>query len=70
MAKKKSPIELLKHKIESEGFDYCFSDYSEWDEIEDPEFHTLRQAYIEAKNALEERIDNLEEHEEDESIDD
>jgi len=38
--------------IDHEGFDYCFVDYSSFDEIKDGEFHHLRCAYIEARKKL------------------
>lgn len=43
---------IVSDKIDNEGFDYCFDGYSHWDEIKDPEFHRLRQAYLDAKEAL------------------
>lgn len=48
--------ELLAAKIDSEGFDYCFTSYSSWKEIQDPKFHELRKAYKEASKALEDYI--------------
>ena len=48
--------ELLLYKMDAEGFDYCFRNYSNWKEIKDTEFHKLRKAYMEAANALEEYI--------------
>jgi hypothetical protein len=38
--------------VENEGFHYAFHDYSHFDEVEDPEFHKLRVAYLEASKAL------------------
>jgi hypothetical protein len=40
-------------KIENEGFDYCFIDYSDFKEIDDEEFHRLREAYVKAHTELE-----------------
>lgn len=42
--------------IDQEGFDYCFRDYSFFEDIEDAEFHKLRKAYIIAADALEEYV--------------
>lgn len=42
--------------IENEGFDYAFRDYSDFEEIEDEQFHKLRSAYTAAANALEEYV--------------
>lgn len=46
----------VKYRIEEEGFDYCFRCYSNFDEIEDPEFHRLRILYLEAAKALEKYV--------------
>ena len=43
----------LKLKIETEGFDYCFRSYSDWEEIDDPDFRTLYDNYVNAANQLE-----------------
>ena len=43
----------VAYKMDAEGFDYCFTSYSYWEEIEDEEFHRLRQEYIEAQKKLE-----------------
>ena len=62
MAKKKATsLETLRNKIDSEGFDYAVSEYSDWGEILDQEFHRLREAYLEAKTAFEEYVDTMEE---------
>ena len=39
-------------------FATAFVDYSDFDEIEDEEFHRLRKAFVEAKEALEKYIEN------------
>ena len=44
-------------KIESEGFDYAMTDYSDWDEIQDEKFHKLRNAFVKARQALLDYID-------------
>ena len=44
--------ESLEYRIEAEGFDYCFDGYSSWKEIEDDEFHYLREKYLEAMENL------------------
>lgn len=45
--------EVLNFKMESEGFDYCFRKYSNWGEIEDETFHTLRETYNQVASQLE-----------------
>jgi hypothetical protein len=42
--------------IDNEGFDYCFRSYSSFEEIDDPKFHKLREAYVEAAEALEDYV--------------
>lgn len=32
--------------VDSEGFDYAFCDYSDFDTIEDVEFHEIRKKYV------------------------
>lgn len=39
--------------IENEGFECAFVDYSDFtDRVTDPEFHRLREEYLEARKAL------------------
>ena len=58
-------IELLKFKMDEEGFDYCFTDYSEWEDIEDEKFHKLRKNYVKSKKALEDYVNGLSNGEDD-----
>jgi len=51
-------LELLAHKIDSEGFDYCFMEYSSWREIEDEKFRTLLDAYEKARNAFKDFLED------------
>ena len=32
--------------VSEEGFAYCFEDYSDFENINDPEFHRLRKKYL------------------------
>jgi hypothetical protein len=43
---------LVKDAVENEGFDYCFKNYSHFDEVEDKKFHELREAYLASRQAL------------------
>jgi hypothetical protein len=45
-------------RMKQEGFDYCFRLYSDFEEIEDREFHKLREAYIDAANKLEKYVND------------
>lgn len=49
-------FESVKYRISDEGFDYCFSSYSNWQEIKDENFHNLRKQYLDTKKKLEEYI--------------
>lgn len=42
--------------IENEGFDYAFTSYSHFEEVKDPEFHRLREAFLQARKALAEYV--------------
>lgn len=53
---KASDLQYVKDTIDNEGFDYTFVDYSDFSEIDDPEFHKLREAYEKAAVALREYI--------------
>jgi hypothetical protein len=44
-------------KIDNEGFDYCFINYSNFEEIKDVKFHKLREEYIQARNKLANYLD-------------
>ncbi len=44
--------DLVCDKINSEGFGYCFTAYSSFQDIDDPEFHRLRENYTNAAEEL------------------
>ena len=48
----------LHTKMGDEGFHYCFKHYSDFEEIEDEEFHKLRKQYLESAELLEKYIQN------------
>ncbi len=48
--------ERIRWAMPNEGFDYCFTGYSNWDEIKDENLHMLIDAYCEAKIQLEKYI--------------
>lgn len=52
-------IEVLKYKMDDEGFDYCFRDYSDFLAVEDEKFHELRKAFVKAADELEEYIEQM-----------
>jgi hypothetical protein len=43
----------VEYRMDAEGFHYCFESYSSFQEIEDTEFHRLREAYLTASRNLE-----------------
>lgn len=52
MALKKLERNYIQDTVANEGFDYGFVHYTDFPEIEDEEFHTLRKAYLAAREAL------------------
>ena len=51
-------LQDVRDKVENEGFDYAFRCYSDFKGVKDSEFHSLREAYIYAANALEEYLND------------
>lgn len=49
-------MQYVKDHAEQEGFDYCFTGYSDFADIKDEEFHKLRKAYVTAAEALQKYI--------------
>jgi len=47
--------------IDSEGFEYAFVHYSDFDDIESGEFHIARKEYLKAREKLAEIIGYVEE---------
>jgi hypothetical protein len=45
-------IEYVDEVIASEGFDYAFVYYTDFNGIQDGEFHKLRKAFLQARNDL------------------
>ena len=48
----------VQYRMDEEGFDYCFENYSNWDEIEDEGFHRLRLGFLQHMKELREYINN------------
>ena len=48
--------ESVQYRMDEEGFDYCFENYSHWDEIKDEEFHRLRLEFLKSMKELREYI--------------
>ena len=56
----------VAYRMDAEGFHYCFKHYSSFEEIKDPEFHRLREAYLAAAEALETYVGRMADIEPDE----
>lgn len=48
----------VRTRIRIEGFHYCFKSYSNFGEIDDPQFHILRQEYLNSAKKLEDYIES------------
>lgn len=46
----------VQYRMDAEGFHYCFESYSDFEDIEDEEFHRIRRAYLGAAARLENYI--------------
>ena len=49
-------FEMVRYRMENEGFNYCFKHYSSFKEVEDEKFHELRKKYLEISQELEEYV--------------
>jgi len=47
--------------VDNEGFDYAFVHYSNFDDIENEEFHVVRKEYLKAREKLVKIIGYIEE---------
>jgi len=48
----KEDREDVRYRIEEEGLHYTFEDYSDFTEVDDPIFHSLRKKYLKAADEL------------------
>jgi hypothetical protein len=49
-------IEMVRYRMDAEGFHYCFKHYSTFLNVEDEKFHELRRKYLEVSHELEEYV--------------
>lgn len=49
-------LRYVRDTIENEGFHYAFVNYSDFEQVKDRKFHSLRRAYEKAAKALAEYI--------------
>jgi hypothetical protein len=58
--------QAVHYRMDNEGIDYCFEHYSNWEEIEDEEFHKLRLEFLGSMNKIrkyvKDKIENSEEN--------
>ena len=51
-------FEMVRYRMDAEGFHYCFKHYSSFEEVEDEKFHSLRESYIKIAEELEEYVES------------
>jgi len=51
-------FEMVRYRMDNEGFHYCFKNYSSFKEVEDEKFHELRRKYLEISHELEEYVNS------------
>jgi hypothetical protein len=51
-------FKAVQYRMDNEGIDYCFDGYSNWDEIEDEEFHKLRLEFLDSMKKISQYVDN------------
>lgn len=58
--------QAVHYRMDNEGIDYCFEHYSNWEEIEDEEFHKLRLEFLSSMDKIRKYVkDKIENSEED-----
>lgn len=55
----KEDVKYLIYEVENDGLHYAIADKSSWKQIKDKEFHKLREQYITAAVAMQDKIDSL-----------
>lgn len=50
--------ESVRYRMDNEGIEYCFKHYSQFEEIEDEEFHKLRLEFLESTLKLRSYVEN------------
>jgi hypothetical protein len=51
-------FEMVRYRMDAEGFHYCFKHYSLFKRVEDEKFHSLRESYIKIAEELEEYVES------------
>ena len=48
LEQEREDYEMVRYRMDDEGMEYCFKHYSTFEEIEDEEFHKLREEFLES----------------------
>lgn len=56
MSPQENTFEYVHEVMFHEGFDYAFCYYETFEQVKDTKFHKLREAYIKAKEKLEQYV--------------
>ena len=48
----------VQYRMKNEGIDYCFEKYSSFEEIEDEEFHKLRNEFLDSMKKIRSYVDD------------
>jgi len=48
----------VQYRMDNEGIGYCFENYSSFEEIEDEEFHKLRNEFLESMKKIRSYVEN------------
>ena len=48
----------VQYRMDNEGIDYCFENYSSFEDIEDEEFHKLRKEFLESTKNIRSYVEN------------
>jgi len=48
----------VQYRMDNEGIDYCFENYSSFEEIEDEEFHKLRLEFLDSMKKIRSYVEN------------
>jgi hypothetical protein len=51
-------FQMVRYRMDAEGFHYCFKHYSSFKRVEDEKFHSLRESYIKIAEELEEYVES------------
>jgi len=58
LEQEREDYQAVRYRMDDEGMEYCFKHYSTFEEIEDEEFHKLREEFLESSTKLREYVEN------------